>query len=319
MIDPRKALVVATTLAASACAYAHIGSGEVGVVRTPSGVQNKVYPTGDWPIGSADEATVYSVRSQERAERLDVLASDGLGITLDTSIRFHVIPGEVVALDQELGHDYYAVLLGPTLRSQARRVVGRFKPEEIYSSQRELIERQMREGIETAIKGRHIELEAVLVRNVVLPPQIQAAINDKLQKEQEALKMTFVLDKQKAENEQQIMQAKAEAERRSIDAQAQAEAQRIRAQGAAEADLISARAAADAKRLDAQATADYQKLVQQTLTPAILRLREIEASKAVAQSPNAKLVLMGGGGSGGGGGEKMLIDMRGADKTASVP
>ncbi len=76
-------------------------------------------------------------RSQERAERLEVQSSDGLGIVLDTSIRFHAAPGEVLALDQEVGPNYYDVLIGPTLRSQARRVVGRFKPEEIYSTQRE--------------------------------------------------------------------------------------------------------------------------------------------------------------------------------------
>src|SRR5262249_19586905 len=102
-----------------------------------------VYGAGDWRIGSNDRTTVYSVRSQERAERLEVQSSDGLGISLDTSIRFHVVPDEVLALDQELGPDYYAVLLGPTLKSQARRVVGRFTPDQIYSTEREQIEKEI--------------------------------------------------------------------------------------------------------------------------------------------------------------------------------
>jgi len=272
----------------------------MAVVRTPDGVEQRAYPPGDWHIGVFDHATKYSVRSQEREERLDVQSSDGLGITLETSIRYHAIPNEVVALDQELGQDYYAVLLGPTLRSQARRVVGRFKPEEIYSSQREVIERQIREGVENAIRGRHVELEAVLVRNVALPQQLQAKITDKLAQEQEALK-------QQAEDQEKLAATKAEAERQRIQADAQAEAARVQAEGAADATRIAAQAAADAKRIDGQATADYEKLILSNLTPAMLRLREIEAERAFAQSPNAKLVLMGGAGS------HALLDLRGAD------
>src|ERR1700690_139444 len=170
----------------SGCAAAHIGDGELGVVRTPAGMQETPLQTGNWGIGQSDEVTVYNAHSQQHDEHLEVLAANGLKIILDTSIRFHVIPGEVVKLDKELGPDYYSILIGPTLSSQARRVIGRYQPEEIYSTQRELIERQISEGIVSAIKGRHVELEAVLIRNVQLPETIQAAINDKLEAEQHA-------------------------------------------------------------------------------------------------------------------------------------
>ncbi|HEV7555526.1 MAG TPA: prohibitin family protein [Kofleriaceae bacterium] len=306
MIDvSTRAVVIAACL--GGCAYAQVGSGEVAVVRTPTGMDPHVYTAGDWRIGGDDRTTLYSVRSLERAERLEVQSSDGLGIVLDTSIRFHVVPGEVLALDQELGPQYYEVLLGPTLKSQARRVVGRFKPDEIYSTQRELIERQIRDGVEAAIKGRHVALEAVLVRNVILPAQLQAAITNKLEAEQAALKMTFVIQQQKAEDEKLMDQARAEAERRKIDSEAAAQAQRSAAQASADSERIAAQAAADAKRLDAQATDDYERLVAQHLSAAILKLQEIAATKALADSPNAKLVLMGGASG------KTVLDLRGAD------
>jgi regulator of protease activity HflC (stomatin/prohibitin superfamily) len=287
----KTAMLVCVVL--SGCAYAHVGSGEVAVVRTPSGVDSHVYRTGDWRIDGADEATVYTVRSQERAERLQVQSSDGLGIVLDTSVRFHAIADEVPALDQEIGPAYYDVLIGPTLRSQARRVVGRFKPEEIYSTERELIEKQIREGVEAAIKGRHIALEAVLVRNVTLPEQLQAAITNKLEAEQSALKMKFVIAEQESEDQKLLEETKAQAERAKIDSDAKSDSEKTEAQSHADGTRIAAQAAADAKRLDAQATADYQKLVEAHLTPAMLKLQEIDAQKAIAQSPNAKLVLMG--------------------------
>jgi len=288
-------VVLLLALTSTACSYARVGSGEVAVVRTPDGVQNHVYPPGDWRIGMLDSASVYTTRSQEREEQLQVLASNGLSILLDTSIRYHIIAAEAVSLDQEFGEQYYPVLLGPTLRSQARRVVGRFEPDEIYSKQRELIERQIREGVEAAIKGRHIELEAVLVRNVTLPAQIQAAINDKLEKEQQALKMKWVLAQAEAEQNQKLMEVKAQSEREKIQVDAKAAAVRVQAQ-----------AAAEAKRIDGQATSDYERLVQQHLTPAVLRMQEIDATKALATSPNAKLVIMGGGS-----GANTLLDLRG--------
>jgi regulator of protease activity HflC (stomatin/prohibitin superfamily) len=285
--------MLSALVSSTACAYAHVGSGEIAIVRTPDGIDKKIYPPGDWHIGFYDTPIVYSVRSQEREEQLQVLASNGLQIVLDTSIRFHIIPEEAIDLDRELGNDYYAVLVGPILRSQARRVVGRFQPEEIYSTQRELIERQIREGVEGAIKGRHIVLEAVLVRNVQLPEPIQHAINNKLEAEQVALKMKYVLDQAESEQKQKLMEVQAEAERRKIESEAQANAA-----------LVQAQAAADAKRLEGKAAADYEQTVQAHLTPQILKLQEIEAVKAFATSPNAKLVLMGSGAG-------TLLDLRG--------
>lgn len=284
------------------CSYANVGSGEVAILRTPNGVEEKVYPPGDWHIGIWDTPIKYSVRSQEAAEQLEVLAANGLRIVLDTSIRFHIVPNEAVALDREFGEHYYSVLLGPTLRSQARRVVGRYQPEEIYSTERELIERQIREGIDNAIKGRHVVLEAVLIRNVQLPDEIQRAINDKLEAEQHALKMKYVLAQAEAEEKKKMMEVQAEAERRKIAAESEASTVRVKAQ-----------AAADAKRIDGEATSEYEHSVQRYLTPQILRLQEIDASKALASSPNAKLVLVGGAG-----GAQPILDLRGAGANAAA-
>lgn len=290
----RLALVFALLFASAGCStFVRVGAGEMAVVHAPDGAPRPPLQPGDYHLGVDDTTTEYSIRSQEKGEPLDVLSSDGLQITLDTSIRYHVVPGDVVALDRELGKGYYDVLVGPTLRSEARKVVGRFRPEEIYSTQRELIEKQITDNVRAAIKGRHIELEAVLIRSVRLPAQIQAAVNDKLEKEQAALKMKYVEDEQKAQDRVKLMQAKGEAER-----------QRIAAQSAAEVSRIQAEAAANAKKLEGDGVAAYQSAIQSTLTPQVLKMRQIEAEKALADSPNAKLVL--GGGSGG-----ALIDLRG--------
>ena len=145
-----------------------------------------------------------------------MLASNGLSIALDTTIRFHIVPEEVSALHKEAGPDYYNVLLGPVLRSQARRVVGRYTPEEIYSTKREIIEREMREAVEKALHGKHVALEAILVRNVELPLMIQRAIVDKLSEEQASLKMKYVLDRATQEAQRKAIEAKGIAEFQQI-------------------------------------------------------------------------------------------------------
>jgi regulator of protease activity HflC (stomatin/prohibitin superfamily) len=274
--------VAVTALGGSGCTYATVGAGEVGVVWTPQG-KPQVLPEGQWNIGFWDRTTVYNTRSLEREERLEVLAANGLRIVLDTSIRYHILAAEALELDHDLGAEYYAVLVGPVLRSQARRVIGRYQPEEIYSTQREMIERQVREGVEAAIKGRHVVLEGVLIRNVTLPESIQMAINDKLQAEQAALKMKFVIAQAEEEARKQLMQVKAQTERDRIEALARAELAKIEAQSAAEA-----------KRIDAQATDEFQRLVQQHMTDKVLEWQRIAAFKALAAAPNSKVILLGG-------------------------
>jgi regulator of protease activity HflC (stomatin/prohibitin superfamily) len=281
----RKTSAALVPVLSAACSFATVGPGQVGVVWTPNGTRPDVLPEGNWNIGYFDRTTVYDARSQERDERLEVLASNGLRIVLDASIRYHILPGDAAKLDRELGVRYYEILLGPTLRSQARRVVGRHQPEEIYSSQREVIERQIREGVEHAIDGRHVILEGVLIRNVTLPDTIQVAINDKLQAEQQALKMKFVL-----------AQAQAEAEKRLLEQQAEADRARIAARSHAETDKIEAEGRAEATRIGAAATAEYERLIQQHLTDPMLRWQEIEAFRGLATSPNSKVVFLGRGG-----------------------
>jgi regulator of protease activity HflC (stomatin/prohibitin superfamily) len=276
-------LLLGAAAFSTGCTYAQIGDGELGVVRTPAGVNQTPLQTGDWQIGHGDTVSVYNARSQQQDERLEVLAANGLKIGLDTSIRYHVMSDEIVQLDKELGDNFYQILIQPTLSSQARRVAGRYQPEEIYSTQREQIEKQIFDGVSKAITGRHVVIEAVLIRNVQLPDSIQAAINDKLQAEQAALKMKFVIDQQ----------------------QADVQRQKIAADGEAEADHIKAASLADAKRIDAQATADSQKLLKANLNDEVLRYYQIQSQTALANSPNAKLVFVGAGAP-----PKTVLDMR---------
>jgi regulator of protease activity HflC (stomatin/prohibitin superfamily) len=171
------------------------------------GTQAQTYNEGAHSVLWGDEMSIYDLRTTSHDEALDVIASNGLGLKLDTSLLFHLEPKEVVPLQQEIGPEYYAKILEPVLRSEARRVIGQYTPEEIYSTKRDLIEKEIFDGLVKKITGRHIVLEAVLIRDVALPEAIERAIDQKLQAEQEVLKMKYVLQVAQSKAEEQRVEA----------------------------------------------------------------------------------------------------------------
>jgi SPFH domain / Band 7 family len=111
---------------------------------------------------------------------------------------------------------YYSVLIAPYVRSSARRVVGRYSPEEIYSSKREQIEREIRDELMQKLAGKHVDVDAILIREVQLPEAVQAAIQTKLEGEQKALEMQFVLERTKQEAVRKHIEAGGIADYQSI-------------------------------------------------------------------------------------------------------
>ncbi len=209
----RTLFVVLLPLVLTAGCATAVGPGQVGVLwRENGGTQNAAFGEGAHTITSGDQMYIYDLRTQSHDEALDVIAANGLSIKLDASLRYHLNPEEVVALQKEIGPDYYAKILEPVLRSEARRAIGQYTPEEIYSTKRDLIEREIFDGLNKKIAGKHLVLEAVLIRNVELPDAIERAIDAKLSAEQEVLKMKYVLDVAKSKAEVQRIEAQGTAD-----------------------------------------------------------------------------------------------------------
>ncbi len=178
----------------SGCTHMTVQPGQVAVVSTPNGPAEKVYPEGDYQLGFYDQPTFYDARSQERDEAVTVLASNGVQVGMDLAVRYHIVLSETVQLNREIGMHYYSVLVGPTVKSQARRAAAEMSPEELRSTGRERLERRIREGAGQAMQGRHVVIEAVLIRNVTLPAAIQSALDAKLAAAQEAARRRLQLE-----------------------------------------------------------------------------------------------------------------------------
>jgi len=158
----------------------------------------------------------YDLRVQEQLEDITALSSNGLQIGMDASIRWRPRAQDLPQLHTTYGTDYYRKLVQPELRSAVREIVGQYTPEELYSSRRSELQEQVFERVRDAVEPQFVQVDAILIRDVRLPDQIRAAIENKLQEEQEAERYQFTIEKEKLE-----------AERKRIEATGQAEYQRI--------------------------------------------------------------------------------------------
>lgn len=224
--------------------------------RGGSGTDPEPLKEGRHLVFAWQRLALYNLRTQEKNEKLGVLAANGLALTLDATIHYHADAADVAELHKQVGPDYYEVLIGPVLRSRARRVVGRYTPEEIYSTKRDLIEWEILEAIDEALQGKHVSVEIVLVRNVQMPPAIQSAIVDKLAEEQRTLAMKYVIEHERLE-----------ADRKAIEANGIAGYQDVVGAGVTEALLQWKRIEA----LDRLATSRNAKVVMLGVEPPIVK------------------------------------------------
>ncbi len=197
-----------------------IGSGEAGVLyRTFAGgvvTDQPPLDEGFHIVAPWNKVFVYEVRQQELFEKMKVLSSNGLEIQIDASAWYLPVKGDLGRLHQEKGENYLERVIQPAIRSAARSVVGRYTPEQLYSSKRDAIQDEIFEETKKILDKQYIQLNEILVRDVTLPPTIKDAIERKLRQEQEALEYEF-----------RISKAEKEAERVRIEAEGKAAANRI--------------------------------------------------------------------------------------------
>ncbi|KKL05446.1 hypothetical protein LCGC14_2605950 [marine sediment metagenome] len=193
----------------------------------------------------------YNVREQPREETMDVLDKNGLSVNVDVTVRFNPVYNRIGDLHEVFGTEFVNTLVVPEVRSSVRQVMGRYTAEEIYSTKRNEVESSIIEETAIILKANNIDMRALLIRSINLPAEIKGAIENKLTREQEALSMTYINERERLE--------------------------------------------ADRKVIEAKGIADYNRIVSASLTTNILKLRGIEATNKLAESANAKVVVIGSG------------------------
>jgi prohibitin 1 len=197
-----------------------IGSGEAGVLYKTfdNGVVTNAPPLGEGfhIVAPWNKIFIYEVRQQELFEKMKVLSSNGLEIQIDASAWYEPVYNDLGNLHQSLGKDYLQRVIQPAIRSAARSVVGRYTPEQLYSSKRDAIQDEIFDETKKILEKQFVQLNEVLVRDVTLPNTIKDAIERKLKQEQESLEYEFRLVTAAKEAEKVIIEAEGKAESNRI-------------------------------------------------------------------------------------------------------
>ena len=163
---------------------------------TMSGVHNEGDKTGD--------------------DAIKVLTADGLEVTIDLTVLFRVNKTEAPKLLKETGVDFQEKIVRPISRTKIRDNAVYYDAISLYSTKRDEFQARIYKSIEDEFTKRGLQLENLLVRNITLPASVKAVIEQKINAEQDAQKMQFVLLKEKQE-----------AERKRVEAQGISDYQRI--------------------------------------------------------------------------------------------
>ncbi|MBL0356599.1 MAG: prohibitin family protein [Chitinophagaceae bacterium] len=206
-----------------------IDAGEVGVKKLFGSIQPEVLQSGLHFINPLLDIKTIDIKTQNYTmsgvhdegqksgdDAIKVLTSDGLEVTIDLTVLFRVVSAEAPRLLKETGEDFTDKIVRPITRTKIRDNAVYYQAVDLFGSKRDEFQQRIYRTIEDDFKKRGLLLEQLLVRNITLPNSVKASIESKINAEQDAKKMEFVLQKEKQE-----------AERKRVEAQGIADYQRI--------------------------------------------------------------------------------------------
>jgi regulator of protease activity HflC (stomatin/prohibitin superfamily) len=197
-----------------------VGTGHVGVLTLFGRVTGETLGEGIHLINPLKTNNEMSIQTQTLKESASVPSSEGLMMSLDTSLIYHLNPDRSAEVFQKIGADYENVVVEPTLRAAIREATASHTANALYTGEREMVAKQIYDQLVSELNKRGLTVENVLLRDIQLPATLKAAIEAKQQAEQESLAMNFRLQKETQE-----------AQRKRIEAAGVRDFQQIVAQG----------------------------------------------------------------------------------------
>ena len=187
-----------------------IGPGEGGVLfeRFGDGINtDKTYGEGFHIVATWNSMLIFKVRQQSISDEMNVLSVNGLEVRVNGTIWYEPEYENLGTLIKTKGQDYVLELLNPAVNAAARSVVGRYTPEQLYSSKRDVIEQEILDEVVNLTQGQYLNVKRVLVEDVKLPETIKNAIEGKLKQEQQSLEYEFRLVTADKEAQKQRIEA----------------------------------------------------------------------------------------------------------------
>ena len=198
-----------------------IREGEVGVKRTFGKYANVPYTDGLKAYNPLFSRIIkISTQTENMEVELSIPSKEGLNILSEVSILYNVNPKEAPEILRKIGTSYEKNIILPVFRSAVSDVSARFYAKDMHTGERGTIETAIKDQMMTYLADKGIKVEAVLLKSIQMPRSLARAIEEKLEAEQQAQRMEFVLQ-----------QAKREADQKRIEAEGIRDAQNIISQG----------------------------------------------------------------------------------------
>lgn len=237
---PAKAVgVILVILGFITSSIKQVDAGEVGVQSLFGNVNPNTLSSGLNFVNPLAEVQTFDTKTQNYTmsaikdegskdgdDAIRVLTADGLEVIIDLTVLYRIIPAEAPKILKEIGLDYNDKVVRPITRTKIRDNAVYYDAVALYSTKRDEFQTRIFKSIEKDLSGRGLLLEQLLIRNINLPTSVKQTIESKINAEQEAQKMQFVLQKEKQE-----------AERKRVEAQGIADYQKILSTGLSDKQL----------------------------------------------------------------------------------
>ncbi|MFN9392157.1 MAG: prohibitin family protein [Flavobacteriales bacterium] len=185
-----------------------VRQGEVGVRRTLGKINPRVVEAGPRTFNPFVTTIItVPVRTINLEVALDLPSKEGVNVTAEISILYHVDGSMATSVIENIGRDYERTVVLPVFRASAADVSSKFMAKDMHTGNRLEIENQVKDQMNGQLLRRGIIVEAVLMKSIKLPPNLYRAIEEKLQAEQDAQRMEFVLERERQEAERMRIEA----------------------------------------------------------------------------------------------------------------
>lgn len=198
-----------------------VRQGEVGVKRKMGKLSPETVEAGASVFNPLTTTIIkLPIRTVNVEIQSNLPSKEGLNVQSVISILYHIKKEDASAIIENIGKDYEEVVIKSVFRSASADVCSRFFAKDMHTSKRSEIEMEIRNKMSELLSDRGFEIEAVLLKTIQLPPGLYMAVENKLEAEQEAQRMEFVLQRERME-----------AQRRKVEAEGIRDAQVILQEG----------------------------------------------------------------------------------------
>ncbi len=283
---PMKKILFFAVLAAGFASCTVVRPHQVAVKSKLGKIDDKVRTAGPVAYNPLITKVIkVNVRTMNLSIKENLPSKEGLTILSESSILYHIKAEDVPKVIKETGLNYEENLILPVFRSAASDVCSRYYTKDMHSAKRNEIEQEIRKRLAEVCEEKGFVIEAVLLKSISLPQGLTRSIEAKLEAEQEALRMEFVLDRQKKEMDRQLIEAEGAKKNAIIQAEAKAQTAILEAEGRAKSIEI-----------EAKANKAANDMLNSSLTPNVLKMNQIQAFMKLSTSPNTKTIITDGKG-----------------------